>query len=263
MPDTPTTRLGMYKSLADGSETVNYSQDIGQNLDKVDAAVGFQIVTSGTRPAAPYAGKPIAESDTAYRTYFSNGTAPASASWVEIPNSSGVFGGNLNLDGTKQLNIGGSGSSAAYAIRLATATGDYVMSSRVVGDASSRYTIRTDGQLAWGGGTAATDTFLARGAANRLDLTTGDFRIASIGRGLQVAEGSNAKMGTATLNGTTNVVVATTAVTANSRIFLTTQASSATYGAPVVVSRVAGTSFTIKSTTASDTSTVAWLMVEP
>ncbi|HJT92391.1 MAG TPA: hypothetical protein VJ777_10660, partial [Mycobacterium sp.] len=106
MPDPSTTRLGMYKSKSDGSEDVDYSQDIGQNLDKLDAAVGFQVVTSGTRPSSPYSGKPIAQSDTAYSTYFSNGTAPASASWVEIPNSSSTFGSNLKLASTAQLVIG-------------------------------------------------------------------------------------------------------------------------------------------------------------
>lgn len=106
MPDTPTTRLGLYKSASDGSEDVNYTTDIGQNLDKLDTAVGFQIVTSSTRPSSPYPGKPIAESDTSYRTYFSNGTAPASASWLEIPNSSGTFGSTLKLASSAQLTIG-------------------------------------------------------------------------------------------------------------------------------------------------------------
>jgi hypothetical protein len=96
----------LYKSLPDGSEDVSYTQDIGQNLDKIDAAAGFQIVTSSTRPSSPYPGKPIAESDTTYRTYFSNGTAPASASWVEIPNSSGTFGSTLKLASSAQLTIG-------------------------------------------------------------------------------------------------------------------------------------------------------------
>lgn len=171
MPDTPTTRLGLYKTAADGSELVNYTQDLGNNWDKVDTATGFQIVTSGTRPAAPYPGKPITESDTAYRTYFSNGTAPASASWVEIPNSSGVYGGNLSLGLGKQLNIGASGSTAAYAILLSDPVNDYVISGRVTADSASRYTVRADGQLGWGPGTAATDTFLARTATGRLALT--------------------------------------------------------------------------------------------
>jgi len=54
--------------------------------------------------------------------------------------------------------------------------------------------------------------------------------IASAGQGLKVAEGSNAKQGTAVLNGTTAVVVGNTSVTANSRIFLTIN----TPGAPPV-----------------------------
>lgn len=171
MPDAPTTRLGLYKSLSDGSEDVSYTQDIGQNLDKLDAAVGFQVVTSSTRPSSPYSGKGIAESDTAYRSYFSNGTAPASASWVEIPNSSGIYGGNLVMALGKQLNIGSSGSSAAYAIRLSDAVNDYCISSRVVGDGQSRLTVRADGQVGWGSGSASTDVFLARTAAGRLALT--------------------------------------------------------------------------------------------
>src|SRR3954447_4838847 len=106
VPDPSTTRLALYKSKSDGSELVSYTTDIGQNLDKLDAAAGFQVVTSSTRPSSPYSGKPIAQSDTSYSTYFSNGTAPASASWVEIPNSSSTFGSNLKLASSAQLVIG-------------------------------------------------------------------------------------------------------------------------------------------------------------
>jgi hypothetical protein len=106
VPDPSTTRLALYKSKSDGSELVSYTQDIGQNLDKLDAAAGFQSVTSSTRPSSPYSGKPIMQSDTSYSTYFSNGTTPASASWVEIPNSSSTFGSNLKLATTAQLVIG-------------------------------------------------------------------------------------------------------------------------------------------------------------
>lgn len=106
MPDPSTTRLALYKSKSDGSELVNYPLDLGGNWDKVDLAVGYQVVTSSTRPATPYPGKPIAQSDTAYSTFFSNGTAPASASWVEIPNSSSTFGSNLKLASGVQLLIG-------------------------------------------------------------------------------------------------------------------------------------------------------------
>lgn len=80
---------------------------------------------------------------------------------------------------------------------------------------------------------------------------------------LGVKEGTNTRQGTATLNGTTAVTVSTTAVTANSRIHLTTQLGAGTVGAPYVSARTAGTSFQIKSTVSGDTSTVAWTIFEP
>ena len=160
MPDPSTTRLALYKSKSDGSELVSYTTDIGQNLDKIDAAVGFQVVTSSTRPATPYAGKPITESDTAYRSYFSNGTSPASASWVEIPNSSGAFGGNLTMSGTLTCN------NQALAKRT-FATGATFRTS-VTGDAADRFYVEAGGKHWWSDGTAAVDTNLYRSAANTL-----------------------------------------------------------------------------------------------
>jgi hypothetical protein len=168
MPDPSTSRLALYKSLSDGSELVNYPLDLGGNWDKVDLAVGFQSCTSSTRPSSPYSGKPIMETDTSYRTYFSNGTAPASASWVEIPNSSATFNNNLKLASAKQVNIGASGSTASYAALLSSATGDYVLSSRVTGDSVSRVAVRADGRLEWSTGALAQDTNLYRSAANVL-----------------------------------------------------------------------------------------------
>jgi len=168
VPDPSTTRLGMYKSASDGSENVSYTLDIGQNLDKLDAAAGFQVVTSGTRPSSPYSGKPIAESDTNYRTYFANGTSPASASWVQIPNSSSTFNADLDLTSGKQINVGGSGSTAAYAALLSSATSDYILSSRVGADSVNRLALRADGRIELGSGSATADTNLYRSSADLL-----------------------------------------------------------------------------------------------
>lgn len=99
--------------------------------------------------------------------------------------------------------------------------------------------------------------------SGNIKANTGSILINTAGKGLQIKEGSNATMGTATLNGTTEVTVSTTAVTASSRIFVTIQAPGGTpSGAVYVSSRSAGTSFGLK-TIALDTSTVAWLIVEP
>lgn len=76
-----------------------------------------------------------------------------------------------------------------------------------------------------------------------------------------VATGGAATVGTAVLNGTTAVVVATTAVTAASNILLTINTPAGTPASPYVFTRTAGTSFSIKSTGGSDTSTVSWFIV--
>lgn len=79
--------------------------------------------------------------------------------------------------------------------------------------------------------------------------------------GFAASEGTNAKQGTATLVAGT-VVVANTSVTATSRIFLTIQSPGGTVGAPYVSARTAGTSFTITSTSSTDTSVVAYEIFE-
>jgi hypothetical protein len=93
-------------------------------------------------------------------------------------------------------------------------------------------------------------------------VTGGNVVIATAGKGLQIEEGSNATMGTLTLNGATPVTVDTTAVTATSRIFLTHNAVSGTPAFVWVSARSGGTSFTVTGT-ALDTSAVAWLIVNP
>jgi len=79
---------------------------------------------------------------------------------------------------------------------------------------------------------------------------------------LNVSEGTNKCMGTATLVGGT-VTVSTTKVTANSRIFLTSNTDGGAPGWLRVSARTAATSFTITSSSATDTSSVSWLLVEP
>lgn len=104
MSGTTTPRLSLYKPAA--VDNVNVTTDVNNNMDTLDLAPGFQVVTSTTRPSTPYSGKAIAESDTSYRSYFSNGTGPASGSWVELVNSSGTFGSDIKIASTAKLVIG-------------------------------------------------------------------------------------------------------------------------------------------------------------
>jgi hypothetical protein len=116
---------------------------------------------------------------------------------------------------------------------------------------------------------AAEDVTLERDGSGNLLVnvtlqTGGDLIVGNAGNGLLVKEGTNARLGTATLSSGA-ATVTTSAVTANSRIFLTPQNLSGV-GTPQpigVSARVAGTSFTITSASSSDTSTIGWMIVEP
>ena len=82
------------------------------------------------------------------------------------------------------------------------------------------------------------------------------------GGGIKIKEGSNARMGVATLVAGT-VTVANTSVTAATRIFVTNGGINGTAGFLGISTTVPGTSFTITSSSATDTSKVNWLLIEP
>ena len=142
-----TTRMGLYKPAS--GENINVDTDLNQNWDKIDAYLGFASCTSTTRPTTVWAGLCIYETNTG-NTYVSNGTAPASASWVQIPNSGSA--GALNLTGA---------SSGADTFTV-----------NVSGDTQKRLIVNANGMLEWGSGSGAVDTNLYRSAAS--ELTTDD-----------------------------------------------------------------------------------------
>ncbi|MEV6504783.1 hypothetical protein AB0M61_01510 [Streptomyces sp. NPDC051642] len=201
MPDPSTTRLALYKSKSDGSELVSYTQDIGQNWDRVDAAAGFQIVTSSTRPSTPYSGKAIAESDTG-RLYYSNASIPASGSWVEIASN----GASFTMTGTRTVTLNGTAGSA---VKLATL---------VSGDSVNRLEVTADGTMNWGPGSGASDVGLARTSANTLGTLVGDHW--KVGGDLKLVNGATTfrnalSAATTVANTLTQTAIATHTIPAN------------------------------------------------
>ncbi|GAA0705427.1 hypothetical protein GCM10010193_70630 [Kitasatospora atroaurantiaca] len=206
---TTTTRLGLYKTASDGSELVNVVTDLLNNLDALDLAAGSQVVTSSTRPSSPFSGKHILESDTSYRSYFHNGTAPASGGWVEYPNNSGTYGGQVwasratNATTLRVANTFGGGNTAASVLTEHAAAAGVAYGARVSGDSQDRIQIRADGRIDLGPGSGARDTSWYRSAAGeitsdgafRLPSTT-DVSLSSTGHAFQIgpSSGLNVRM---------------------------------------------------------------------
>ncbi len=110
--------------------------------------------------------------------------------------------------------------------------------------------------------TFGTDGSLTVSGTAGLKVSGMDLVVTDPGKGISIAEGSDARMGTATLVGGA-ATVSTAAVTANSRIFLTGNSDGGTPGWLRVSARSAGASFTITSSSGTDTGTVAWMIMEP
>ncbi|MFI0967050.1 glycosyl hydrolase family 28-related protein [Streptomyces sp. NPDC021080] len=129
-------------------------------------------------------------------------------------------------------------------------------------DAFDRWRINGKGDINLGSGSANRDTTWGRIGTAQIGSSDSDIIVGLAGKGLRVKEGSNAKMGTATLVAGT-VTVANTSVTSTSRIIAFSQADGGTPGWLRCSTRVVGTSFTITSSSGSDTSTIMWIIYEP
>ena len=147
-----------------------------------------------------------------------------------------AFGNSTNANGLHCLAIGNQA--------ITTNAGSWV-----IGDGNS--TPQTD--------TAANQ--FAASFAGGFKLYTGDLSVATVGKGLQVKEGSNAKQGVVTLSSGVGVV-SNTSVTANSRIFYCAQ-DTGTVGFLTITARSAGSGFTITSSVLTDSGVVAYEIFEP
>lgn len=171
------------------------------------------------------------------------------------------------------------GSALAAPVNVRGTGTNPVFGAGTTGDTSNRVELDADGGVRFGTGAAAVDTTISRNGVASVQVPTltatgiallqagaqvsgGFVDVSTVGKGFAAAEGANAKQGTAVLVAGT-VTVANTSVTANSRIFLTAQVLGGTQGILAVTARVAGTSFTITSSNAADTSTVAYEIFEP
>lgn len=146
MAGTYTTRTGkLYKPAA--GDTVNVTTDVNNNMDALDTyAMGFtSVANSSSRPTTVWPGLCIIQASD-NTTWVSNGSSPASASWINIPNGQ---------------------ASESFTFTGAATTTDAI-TSKVTGDSNSRFVLNSDGSQEWGSGSASTDVTLSRRATAEL-----------------------------------------------------------------------------------------------
>lgn len=196
----------------------------------------------------------------------SNNVVVGSTSSVSQGSRLSIFGGGL------QTGFGGLGMS--YGLTAGRATSGNTSSTTgiielypdtSVLELASGLTSGT--QIALTGNTAAVapQTFrVFTGNAERLRVDgSGNALVQTVGAGLRVKEGANAKQLLSGSMTAGSITIANTSVTANSRIICTRQPGGANPGAAMVTAISAGVSFTVTSTNAADTGPVACQIFEP
>lgn len=136
---------------------------------------------------------------------------------------------------------------------------------------NSNYVLANDGNTQYINGVVNVNTQISGNTRiqttnSATTLTNNDLILSTVGKGFQLKGGSNARAGNAVVLSGGSATVANTSVTANTLILLfvvelgtVTVAQGLSAPASLVVS---GTSFTIKSASAIDTSTIGYLLIE-
>lgn len=200
--------------------------------------------------------------------------------------------GTSRSTGAPYLFKNGAGSASRIWINGTTATiqtagddyGQMIVGRGVFTEAGSGTHPRGFGLAVFGGtvtgGAAATDTLVGlyvdgpptgvtagTGSWNTIYnfgdvlIKNGNVTLGTAGNKLSITTGTNASMGVSGAMTAGSITISTTAVTASSRIFLTHSTLGGTQGVLSVGTVTAGTSFVINSSSALDTGTVNWWIV--
>lgn len=152
---TTTAKLGLVKPATDEDVDITILND---NSDKVDAASGTTVCTSGTRPGSPFIGQTIYETDTS-KIYIWDG-----AEWDD----------QLALRVALAMVIGSQAVTTEFLSEILSTRDnatDSALRTMVDGDADNRLNVFADGQMEWGDGTNPADLNLWRESAGVAQLT--------------------------------------------------------------------------------------------
>lgn len=130
--------------------------------------------------------------------------------------------------------------------------------------------IRLDGNtghLQYAASGTAGNTFVASdaiawGTSGNVSISAGDLSIDTAGKTLKIKQGSNACAGVGATLSSGTVTVNTTAVATGDIVLLSCTGAGGTQGIPRISAISSGTSFTITSSSGSDSSTYSWVIVK-
>lgn len=196
-----TTRLALSKPDPDPvtGDDVDV-QVLNDNFDALDAVVSFTECTSTARPAVPFVGQAILETDTG-KTYVWGGSG-----WLPLLGDSPQFsrigiGSAPSGIAARLVKTWGPGGGSASQVLLqtsASATGHRALSVMGGADTQDRWWVDFDGSMQWSSGAAGGDLSLKRAAAGVLDISTGTLTVGGAHPGAPASFAKYATPGTFT-----------------------------------------------------------------
>ena len=233
-------------SGATGAVTLSLPQSIGTGSSPtftgltLSGATNARILYSASGVVTTTSGFDFSASNGLQTTGSAAGTAVTNMAGMSIVNSSATTN---NFAGINFIDTIAGGASGSWGVRMTNRTshyGDAVFALRSAAGYLERFSIVPEG----------TATF-----------TTVDLALATAGKTLKIKTGSNACAGSGTLVGGT-LAVSTTCAATGDMIFVTVAAPGGTQGnLSHTISN--GVSFTVTSTSGTETSTFNWLIVKP
>jgi hypothetical protein len=193
--------------------------------------------------------------------YFT-GSGNSSANWFTATPSAVFITNNGAFQFQTQIALKNGATVQGNLSLQPTASGNTVLSSNTGGSATfDSWRLDGNGSMNAGSGSAARDTTWGRQGAAQFGTSDSDLVVGLLGKGLRIKSGTNGRVQTATLVGGT-VTIANTSITSTTCIIPFYRTPGGTHGALYVDAVTVGTSCVIKSTNASDTSTIGILLVE-
>lgn len=247
-------------------------------LSTVGTAGTITLNVNFAAPPALGSGTPAAVSATTLAA-----TSGISVTGGDIINSHSNAGTDVTIEVTNSDNTNGASRSGLEIATGGASSGDPYLSFEISGVAASTMTMGLDNSasdlfvisnnsllgtsnaltLSQAGALTATTTLTA--TLGNITATNGNLSLATDGNKLLIAATSSAtcSAGTFALSGAATTVISNSAITASSLILLTTQALGTVVVASTlaVTSKIAATSFTVTPSQATDTSTVAYIII--
>lgn len=160
-----TPRLNLYMPADDGSEPINVATDLNDNLEKVDASIGFVPATEASPPSSPYNGMGRYNTDTGRASFWRAGTS----TWTQLLTAGAEFANNIIINTANRLGIGTSSPGALFDAVVSSITSVPLLRFRQTSEANPRLQIDSDG-IRLGSGSTATDVRIYRPADNQVAI---------------------------------------------------------------------------------------------